>query len=261
MDRRSRTVAIAIMLATLLLIGATVQRGVANTSAPSSRTPTTASAKEPATKGTKPATTAPTEEPDSRAWATLMAGNRRFVRGEHLVRPVRELRSELAKGQHPDVIVVTCSDSRVSPEWIFDQPLGEVFVVRTAGNLVDPIALGSIEYAVEHLHAKLLVVMGHDKCGAVDAALSGAEMPTDNLKALVAKIRPGLPTSKSGASAEATLQAAVEANVRRSAMDCIVGSPIVREHTVKGSLAVVQAVYHLSTGEVEELRSLVASDE
>ncbi len=261
MDRRSRTVAIAIMLATLLLIGATVQRGVANTSAPSSRNPTTASAKEPATKGTKPATTAPTEEPDTRAWATLMAGNRRFVRGEHLVRPVRELRSELAKGQHPDVIVVTCSDSRLSPEWIFDQPLGEVFVVRTAGNLVDPIALGSIEYAVEHLHAKLLVVMGHDKCGAVDAALSGAEMPTDNLKALVAKIRPGLPTSKSGASAEATLQAAVEANVRRSAMDCIVGSPIVREHTVKGSLAVVQAVYHLSTGEVEELRSLVASDE
>lgn len=266
MDRRSRTVTLAIMLATLMLIGATVQSGVANTGAPAVHAATTPAPRstEPkaaASKSTKPVAAAPTEEPDTRAWATLMAGNRRFVRGEHLVRPVRELRSELAKGQHPDVIVVTCSDSRLSPEWIFDQPLGEVFVVRTAGNLVDPIALGSIEYAVEHLHAKLLVVMGHDKCGAVDAALSGAEMPTDNLKALVAKIRPGLPTSKSGASADATLQAAVEANVRRSAMDCIVGSPIVREHTVKGSLAVVQAVYHLSTGEVEELRSLVASDE
>jgi carbonic anhydrase len=252
MDRRSRTVAVAIMLATLFLIGATVQRGVANPSTPSKTT---------ATKTTKAVTETPTPEPESRTWATLMAGNRRFVRGEHLVRPTRELRSELAKGQHPDVIVLTCSDSRLSPEWIFDQPLGEVFVVRTAGNLVDPIALGSIEYAVEHLHAKLLVVMGHDKCGAVDAALGGGEMPTDNLKALVAKIRPGLPPTRAGASAESTLQSAVEANVRRSATDCIVGSPIVREATVKGSLAVVQAVYHLSTGEVEELRSLVASDE
>lgn len=258
MDRRSRTVAIAIMLATLFLIGVTVQRGVANTTAstPASK-PNPAAAAKPG----KSAVATPTPEPESRAWATLMAGNRRFVRGEHLVRPTRDLRTELAKGQHPDVIVVTCSDSRLSPEWIFDQPLGEVFVVRTAGNLVDPIALGSIEYAVEHLHAKLLVVMGHDKCGAVDAALTGGEMPTDNLKALVTKIRPGLPPSKAGTSAEAMLQSAVEANVRRSAMDCIVGSPIVREHTVKGSLAVVQAVYHLSTGEVEELRSRVASDE
>lgn len=252
MDRRSRTVAIAIMLATLFLVGATVQSGIANTGAPKAAT---------ATKTSKATVATPAPEPDARPWATLMAGNRRFVRGEHLVGPTRELRSELAKGQHPDVIVVTCSDSRLSPEWIFDQPIGEVFVIRTAGNLVDPIALGSIEYAVEHLHAKLLVVMGHDKCGAVDAALSGGELPTDNLKALVNKIRPGLPPTRAGATAEATLQAAVEANVRRSAMDCIVGSPIVREHTVKGSLAVVQAVYHLSTGEVEELRSLVTDGE
>jgi carbonic anhydrase len=182
-----------------------------------------------------------------------MAGNRRFVKGEHLVSSTRDLRNELATGQHPDVIVLTCSDSRLSPEWIFDQPLGEIFVVRTAGNLVDPIALGSIEYAVEHLHAKLLVVMGHEKCGAVAAAASGETMPTENLDAIVRKIRPGIPPVRANASKDAQLQDAIEANIRRSATDCVVASPIVREHVVHGSLAVVQAVYHLQSGEVEEL--------
>lgn len=207
----------------------------------------------PADKGkvTRPVTT----EPDTRPWATLLTGNRRFVRGEHLVRPVRELRQELAKGQHPDVIVLTCSDSRLSPEILFDQPIGELFVVRTAGNLVDPIALGSIEYAVEHLHAKLLVVMGHERCGAVDAALAGGTMPTENLEAIVRKIRPGIPPARPGASKDALLQDAIEANVRRSATDCVVASPIVREHVVHGSLAVVQALYRLASGEVEELRA------
>ncbi len=199
--------------------------------------------------------TGTSNEPDPRPWAQLMTGNRRFVRGEHLVTATRDLRTELAKGQHPDVIVVTCSDSRLSPEWIFDQPLGEIFVVRTAGNLVDPIVLGSIEYAVEHLHAKLLVVMGHENCGAVSAALSGEAMPTENLDAIVRKIRPGIPTARAGASKDATLEAAVEANIRRSATDIVVASPIVRESVVHGSLAIVQAVYHLGSGEVEELRS------
>lgn len=197
----------------------------------------------------------PSTDPAARPWSELMAGNRRFVAGDHLVHEVRDLRAELSTGQHPDAIVLTCSDSRVCPEWIFDQPLGELFVVRTAGNVVDAIALGSIEYAVEHLHAKLIVVMGHDKCGAVAAALSGEAMPTENLDVIMRKIRPGIPPARAGASKDDTLDAAVAANVRRSATDAVVASPIVREHVVQGSLTVVQAVYRLASGRVEELRT------
>ncbi|MEY4069405.1 MAG: carbonic anhydrase [Candidatus Eisenbacteria bacterium] len=243
-----------VLVLTLALMGtplATLASGPHASSAPTA--PATTAKAVPTEKGK--ATTTIQTEPDTRPWATLLAGNRRFMRGEHLVRPVRELRQETAKGQHPDVIVLTCSDSRLSPEILFDQSIGELFVVRTAGNLVDPIALGSIEYAVEHLHAKLLVVMGHERCGAVDAALAGGTMPTENLEAIVRKIRPGIPPARPGASKDALLQDAIEANVRRSATDCVVASPIVREHVVHGSLAVVQAIYRLSSGEVEELRA------
>ena len=190
-----------------------------------------------------------------RSWPELQAGNRRFVAGDHLVHAVRELRAALATGQQPDVVVLTCSDSRVSPEWIFDQPLGELFVVRTAGHVVDPIALGSIEYAVEHLHARLIVVMGHDECGAVAAAVSGDSMPTEHLDSIMRKIRPGIPPARPGASRAETLAAAVAANVRRSATDVVIASPVVREHVVHGSVEVIQAVYHLASGRVEELRT------
>lgn len=253
MHRRHRIVAIIV---TLALAGFAAIAAAQHDSHGSSHGTATATApsKAAATKAKAKETKEPARvEPDARSWAQLMSGNRRFVKGEHLVTATRELRNELANGQHPDVIVLTCSDSRLSPEWIFDQPMGEIFVVRTAGNLVDPIALGSIEYAVEHLHAKLLVVMGHEKCGAVAAALSGETMPTENLDAIVRKIRPGIPAARANASKDALLQDAIEANIRRSATDCVVASPIVRESVVHGTLAVVQAVYHLQSGEVEEL--------
>ncbi|MCE9627372.1 MAG: carbonic anhydrase [Candidatus Eisenbacteria bacterium] len=256
MHRRHRLVAVIVTLALAgfaAIAAAQHDSHSSSHSAAVTSAPPKAAAPKAKVKETKEAKTAAIVEPDARPWAQLMSGNRRFVKGEHLVTSTRDLRNELANGQHPDVIVLTCSDSRLSPEWIFDQPMGEVFVVRTAGNLVDPIALGSIEYAVEHLHAKLLVVMGHEKCGAVAAAVSGEDMPTENLDAIVRKIRPGIPPARANASKDALLQDAIEANIRRSATDCVVASPIVREHVVHGTLAVVQAVYHLQSGEVEEL--------
>ncbi len=252
MERRTR---LAALLAAAALVVFTGVGATTHATAPAAPARSAHAPAKSAAKSTAEAAASKPSEAATRPWPGLMQGNKRFVAGEHLVHPVRELREELANGQHPDVIVLTCSDSRLSPEWIFDQTLGELFVVRTAGNVVDPIALGSIEYAVEHLHAKLIVVMGHDKCGAVSAALSGETMPTDNLDTIMRKIRPGIPPARTGASKDETLDAAVRANVRRSATDVVVASPIVREHVVQGSVSVVQAVYHLASGQVEELRT------
>lgn len=111
-------------------------------------------------------------------WADLMEGNERFVSGKTNTVQVVRLRQSLAKGQSPKVVVLACSDSRVAPEILFDKSLGELFVVRSAGNIADAIGVGSIEYAVEHLGSSVLVVLGHEGCGAVSAACSGDKMPT-----------------------------------------------------------------------------------
>lgn len=110
-------------------------------------------------------------------WADLEKGNRRFMAGKHTVISYNSMRRELSKGQKPEVIVLGCADSRVPPELVFDKNLGELFVVRDAGNVSDAVSLGSIEYAVEHLHAKMIVVLGHESCGAVAATVSGEKMP------------------------------------------------------------------------------------
>src|SRR4030095_1594582 len=88
-------------------------------------------------------------------------------------------------GQHPGAMILGCADSRVPPELIFDRGIGELFVVRSAGNIAEPVSTGSLEYAVEHLHVKVLVVLGHEKCGAVQAALADGKLPSPNLEALV----------------------------------------------------------------------------
>src|SRR5688572_16994 len=125
-------------------------------------------------------TTAPVKKagyvsPDE-ATKRLVYGNRRFVNGEtQHPNQSAEHRLALAKGQAPFAVVVACSDSRVCPEIVFDQGLGDLFVIRVAGNTIGNVELGSIEYAVEHLHAKLVIVVGHEKCGAVGAAVKGGE--------------------------------------------------------------------------------------
>lgn len=189
--------------------------------------------------------------PPDEIWKELVDGNKRFIAGKTLNRDVVAARAKTATTQHPYVAVLCCSDSRLSPELIFDQNIGDLFVVRTAGNVADPIALGSIEYAVEHLGSRLLLVMGHEKCGAVAATLAGGTMPTPNLTALVEKMKPGIDPVKGQAQGDTLI--AVEANVHHSASDVTKDSPIIQHEVAAGKLTIVKAVYHLGSGEVHRL--------
>jgi carbonic anhydrase len=188
-------------------------------------------------------------------WASLMAGNGRFVSGKPQTRALVSLRRKLASGQSPNVIILSCSDSRVAPELIFDQSLGDIFVIRTAGNVADPVALGSIEYAVDHIHSPLLVVLGHQKCGAVSAACSGEKMPSSNLDAIMEKINPAVAQAKTYAKGDGLLESAIKENVQRSAKDVLANSEIVRTAVKSGKLSVIEAEYQFDTGEVVRLNT------
>jgi carbonic anhydrase len=188
-------------------------------------------------------------------WSILMAGNRRFIAGKPQARALVSLRHRLASGQSPKAIILSCSDSRVGPELIFDQSLGDLFVVRTAGNVADAVALGSIEYAVDHLHSPLMVVLGHQKCGAVSAACSGEKMPSPNLDAIVEKIDPAVTQAKTYARAEDLIESAIKENVHQSAKDVVANSEIIRNAVKSGKLSVIEAEYELDTGKVVRLNA------
>jgi carbonic anhydrase len=183
----------------------------------------------------------------------LLAGNERFVTGRSAHPDLEQQREESAKGQHPGVMVLGCADSRVSPELVFDRGIGELFVVRSAGNIAEPVAVGSLEYAVEHLHAKVLVVMGHENCGAVKAALSDEKMPTPNLEALVGYVAPGVKGLKAWAEGDDLVHMAVEANVRRQADELLKRSPVLRQAVAKGEIVILKAVYDLASGRVRPI--------
>lgn len=191
--------------------------------------------------------------PTDKIWANLMAGNQRFVAGKTHAYAVVSLRRELASGQKPHVIVLSCSDSRVAPELVFDQSLGDLFVVRTAGNVADPVGLGSIEYAVDHIHSPVLVVLGHQKCGAVTAACSGEKMPSRNLDAIVDKINPAVTKAKTYAKSDDLIESAIKENVHQSAQDLLTNSAIVRDAVKAGKLTIIEAEYQLASGEVVRL--------
>jgi carbonic anhydrase len=183
--------------------------------------------------------------------ARLREGNERFAAGE-LARAHQTLerRSEVARGQHPLAVIVGCADSRVPPELVFDQGLGDLFVVRCAGNVLGDAALGSIEYAVEHLGCELVVVLGHERCGAVEAVLKGGALP-GHLAAFVPAIQPSATAAKKlGGDA---LDQAVRLNALRIATELRVSEPLLAEHVHGGSLTVVAARYDLDTGEIEWL--------
>jgi len=186
-------------------------------------------------------------------WADLMEGNERFQEGKQTPRDLVGRRGELVGGQQPQVIVLACSDSRVCPSLIFDKNLGELFVIRTAGNVADPIALGSIEYAAEYLDSKLLVIMGHENCGAVAAAASGGKVPSANLESIVARVRPAIDGVKGQAEGDAMLRLAEQANVQQSARDLLRNSPLLQQKVADGKLTLIKALYHLTTGQVARL--------
>ena len=194
--------------------------------------------------------------PADKIWADLMAGNQRFIVGKTNTRDLVSLRQSLAKGQHPKATVLSCSDSRVPPEILFDQSLGDLFVVRSAGNIADAIGLGSMEYAFEHLGSTVLVVLGHSKCGAVAAAMSGEKMPTSNLQALVDQIAPAVAKVKNSAKGDALVESEVQENVHLSTRDVLAHSEILRHAQEEGKLTVYEAEYELDTGKVVRLDRL-----
>ena len=186
-------------------------------------------------------------------WAGLMEGNKRFVAGKPKARELVSLRKSLATGQHPHVAVLACSDSRVAPELVFDQNLGDLFVVRSAGNIADAIGVGSLEYAVEHLGTSVLVVLGHTKCGAVTAACSGEKMPTSNLQAIVDKISPAVAQASQSVKGNELVESAIKENVHQSAKDVLASSDVLRHFVDDGKLKVFEAEYDIDSGEVVRL--------
>jgi carbonic anhydrase len=180
----------------------------------------------------------------------LIEGNRRFTSGNFAARDMGvKRREELLKGQNPFAVIVCCSDSRVPPELVFDQALGDIFIVRTAGNVVDTIATGSVEYAVEHLHTPLVVVMGHENCGAVKAAVDGGEAE-GCVGAIIEKIEPSLARAKeSGAAGAELYEATADENILSTIRD-LQKSPVIQHLLASGQLALVGAKYHLGSGEI-----------
>lgn len=183
----------------------------------------------------------------------LMDGNARFVSGnvEHPDQSA-ERRAEVVSGQHPFAIIVGCSDSRVPPEIIFDQGIGDIFVVRTAGQVMDDAALGSIEYGAEHLGVPLVVVLGHDSCGAVKATVEGGEAP-GHIASLVEAIQPAVDEARKEASEEELLNASIDINIKNIVDQLETSEPILSELVKNGELTIVGARYHLDSGEVEIL--------
>ena len=167
-----------------------------------------------------------------------------------------ERRGDVAHGQHPSAIVLGCSDSRVPAEIVFDQGLGELFVIRVAGNVVAPSQIGSVEFAAKQFGTRLVVVLGHSQCGAVKATLEELERPSEtrspNLSAIVDRIRPSVEDlAQSDSGRETLLAKAVRANIRQAADHLRHGSRILEELIDRDGLVVVGAEYSLETGVVE----------
>jgi len=192
-------------------------------------------------------------EKGQEAMQKLMDGNKRFVSGTLAQKDLgAKKREELAKGQKPFATVLTCSDSRVPPELLFDQGLGDIFVVRVAGNVVDPIALGSIEYAAEHLGSPLVLILGHSKCGAVKATLESKGKPEGNIGAIVKKIIPAVDAAKKkGGTQDEILETAIKENVKNVYADVMKNSKIIPHLVEEGKLMIVAGEYDITTGKIE----------
>jgi len=192
----------------------------------------------------------------------LHAGNRRFVdasRGQGAdLSP--EKRRQLVAGQEPFAVILGCSDSRVPAELVFDQGLGDLFVIRVAGNIVAPSLIGSVEYAAQQCGSRLVVVLGHSGCGAVQATIDELERPAEirspNLRSIVDRIRPAVESlleSDLRDDHDALMRQAVRANVRTSVGQLRHGSQILEREIERSGLLIVGAVYSLETGTVEFL--------
>ncbi|MEM4336115.1 MAG: carbonic anhydrase [Candidatus Anstonellales archaeon] len=173
----------------------------------------------------------------------LKEGNRRFVSGQRAGYNFAERRKEVLGGQKPFVTIVTCSDSRVVPEFIFDANIGELFVVRTAGNILDDVSLGSVEYGTGHLKTPLLLILGHEKCGAVTATCSGGKAH-GKIKDIVKKIKPACK------KASGEVEKAIEINLDGVEAYILKKSKMIKHLVEEGELKIKKAKYLLGSGEV-----------
>jgi len=203
-------------------------------------------------------------EPALDALERLRQGNQRYQSGHAAqFNRERDRRLDLARAEHPFALVVGCSDSRVPPEIVFDQGLGELYVVRCAGEALDDMALASIEYAVQHLEVRTIVVLGHERCAAVELSLAGGELP-GHLKYLARAIAPHIAEARaclpggSGAIPPEVLDLAVVQNVRGVVAEIESSDPLLAELAHRGELRVVGARYDLDSGAVEWLAAPAA---
>lgn len=184
------------------------------------------------------------------ALASLMKGNKHYVEGDLNTlekNSSAKARLSLATAQHPYAIILACSDSRVPPEILFDKGLGEIFVIRVAGNVVSPHELGSIEYAAEHFGTPLVMVLGHERCGAVTAAYNTVSIPEGNIGSILESIAPAVTKAK---AVGGTIEDAIDENIELVAENLESQSPIIKEFVESGKLKIVKAKYDLDTGKV-----------
>jgi carbonic anhydrase len=187
----------------------------------------------------------------------LLDGNRRYVENSMnaCTSSTATAREKLATGQQPFAVILCCSDSRVPPEIIFDKSLGEIFVVRDAGNVADPLVLGSIEYGVEHLGAPLIMVLGHERCGAVMATVDAKGKGEGNIGAIINAIAPALSQARNDKNCDLRdkgklVECVVDTNVRMVAKNLMKQSKIIRELVHQGKVKIVAAKYDLDNGKV-----------
>jgi carbonic anhydrase len=189
-------------------------------------------------------------------WHRLMEGNMRFVQGLFQGRNLMDLRRSLAQAQQPEAAILCCSDSRVPAEIIFDQSLGDLFVVRTAGLVLDPTSIGSLEYAVAHLHVPLLVVKGHECCGAVTAAVKHPEAKEGHIGAIIEQIAPSVAQARqAGRNGQELVEATTDLHLKALESTLLRDSAIIREALEAGRLEIIVAKYFLSAGQVQPLDS------
>jgi carbonic anhydrase len=196
---------------------------------------------------------------DDEALQRLLEGNQRYLThhmtGQKLVDAAT--RNALLKGQSPYAIILSCSDSRVPPEIIFDKGLGEIFVVRVAGNIPDPIVLGSIEYAVDHLGSPLIMVLGHSRCGAVTTAVDArGKAPEGNIGAIIRTIAPAVSLAEKetdGKEKAELVETAIDCNIKLVCSSLVEQSRVIKGLADAGKVRIVGAKYDLEGGKVRLL--------
>lgn len=178
----------------------------------------------------------------------LLAGNERYLSAKPLKRDSRADIKATAPGQYPFAAVLSCIDSRVPPEMIFDQGLGDIFSARVAGNVVDDVVLGSLEYATQAAGARLILVLGHTHCGAVKAACQGVKL--EHVDEVLNRIAPAIPKGSKDESSQDFFDSVAESNVRQSAKQLLERSATIRALVRSGRVAVQGALYDVETGKV-----------